>query len=127
MKVLVIDDDLLNLKLTLTVLESGGHEVMSAATVDEGFAEAKRFPPDVIIMDVHLPDVEGFTAIRHLKETAGFGNIPVIAVTALAMKGDRERILQAGFDYYLSKPIRYRELLDLVAAAGKPGGDQSDS
>lgn len=126
MRVLVIEDDALNLKLTRTVLESGGHEVLFAATIAEGFAAIKRFFPDVIIMDVHLPDMDGFSAIRVLKEDADLRNIPVIALTALAMKGDRERILRAGFDYYVSKPIRYREVLELVETAGKTGGDQSD-
>jgi len=126
MRVLVIEDDALNLKLTRTVLESGGHEVTFATTVADGLAEIRRLPPDVVIMDVHLPDMEGFSAIRDLKEDAGLGKIPVIAVTALAMKGDRERILRAGFDYYVSKPIRYREVLELIETAVKSHGDQSE-
>jgi len=127
MRILVIDEDALNLKLTRTVLAAGGHEVLSAASATEGFKSLEKELPELIVMDVHLSDMGGFSAIQRLKSNARLRSIPVIALTAMAMKGDRERILQAGFDFYVAKPIRYRELLDLLAGINKRNPDHSGS
>lgn len=114
MRILVIDGDAVNLKLIRTVLESGAHEVMIADSVATALQTAFHTDPEFIVMDVQPGDMGDSPPIGHLKSDPRFQSVPVAAVTALAMKNDRERILRAGFDYYVSKPIRYRELLNLV-------------
>jgi len=120
-RILVIDRDAVNLKLIRTVLISGGHEVMIADSVDTALETAVYAIPDLVVMDVQPADFGDSSPIRHLKKDPGFKPVPVAAVTAMAMKNDRERILQAGFDYYLAKPIRYRELLELVTQIYRKG------
>ncbi|MBN1196542.1 MAG: response regulator [Candidatus Aminicenantes bacterium] len=114
MRILIIDGDPVNLKLIRTVFESGGHEVIAADSVPTALQTVFHAIPEFIVMDVQPGDMGDSPPVGHLKNDPRFQSVPVAAVTALAMKNDRERILQAGFDYYLAKPIRYRELLDLV-------------
>src|SRR5581483_1933050 len=96
-------------------LESAGHEVLCASDAREGIAHAQAHRPDAILMDIQLPDVDGFEATRRLKNDGRTGGIPIVAVTAHAMREDESRIRSAGCDGYLSKPYRPAELLKVVA------------
>ena len=115
-KILVVDHDARNLRLAATVLEKAGHEVLSATGGSEGIEAAVVHAPDLVFMDVQMPDMDGVTALEHLRAEPRCASMKVVALTALAMNGDRERLLAAGFDGYLEKPIRYKEFLTDVAA-----------
>jgi two-component system cell cycle response regulator DivK len=114
--VLIVDDNEKNVKLARDVLRFAGFRTVEAFTGNEGFASAMEHGPDVILMDIRLPDMEGTEVVRRLKEESQTAGIPVIALTAYAMKGDRERFLAAGFDGYLEKPISVKELPKQVRA-----------
>jgi two-component system cell cycle response regulator DivK len=107
--VLIVDDNEKNLRLARDVLRIAGFQTIEAASGAEGVALAAERAPDVILMDVRLPDMDGTEAARRLKEDERTAAIPVVALTSLAMKGDRERLLASGFDGYLEKPISVRE------------------
>jgi len=107
--VLIVDDNEKNLRLARDVLRIAGFQTIEAASGAEGVALAAEQAPDVILMDVRLPDMDGTEAARRLKEDERTAAIPVVALTSLAMKGDRERLLASGFDGYLEKPISVRE------------------
>lgn len=113
-KILVIDDDAFNLKLAVTVLGQAGHEVLSADGGQAGLALALSAAPDLVVLDVQMPGLDGLDTLRRLRADERTAHTRVIALTALAMKSDHEWLLEAGFDDYLGKPIRYKELLDRV-------------
>jgi two-component system, cell cycle response regulator DivK len=112
--VLVVEDNRLNLKLVRDVLRATGFTVLEAETARDGIALARARRPDVIMMDIRLPDIDGVRALGYLRELEETRDIPVAAVTANAMKGDRERLLAAGFDAYMDKPIDIRTLPDAL-------------
>lgn len=122
-KILVVDDDAMNLRLAVTALEQAGHKVLSAGGGAEGVEVALAHAPDLVLMDVQMPGVDGIAALRQLRADPRTAALKVLAFTALAMKGDAERLLAAGFDGYIEKPIRYKAFLVSVAAllAGRPG------
>lgn len=103
--VLVVEDNEKSLKLACTLLRLGGYSVLSASTGEEALGLAAETRPDLIVMDVQLPDIDGTTALARLRADPRTAAIPVAAVTAYAMKGDRERLLACGFDAYIAKPI----------------------
>jgi two-component system cell cycle response regulator DivK len=106
--------------LSVDVLEHAGHTVLQAVRADAGLEIAAREPLDLILMDIQLPDMDGMSATRILKADPKTKDIPVIALTASAMKGDRERILEAGCDGYIEKPIRYKAFIkEIEAITGK--------
>ena len=113
---LVVEDNPANMTLAVFLLKSAGHTVLSAKDAEAGLAMAKAQQPDLILMDIQLPGMDGLQATAHLKQDAGTRTIPVIALTALAMKGDEERIRAAGCDGYIAKPMRYQEFLTAIAA-----------
>jgi two-component system, cell cycle response regulator DivK len=113
--VLVVEDNPVNMKLALLLLESAGHTVLSATDAETGLALARTEHPQLILMDVQLPGMDGLEAIALLKADEATRAIPVIALTALAMKGDEERIRAAGCDAYIAKPMRYQHFLETVA------------
>lgn len=113
--ILVVEDTPANMKLMQVILASAGHTVLQAVTAQEAIAIARAELPDLILMDVQLPGMDGLAATRELKSTPATRGIAVVAVTAMAMKGDRERILNAGCDGYLEKPIDFRAVLEEVA------------
>ncbi|MES2071656.1 MAG: response regulator [Pseudomonadota bacterium] len=115
MKVLVVEDNEANMKLAVIVLESGGYQVVQAVDGAQGIDQARRELPDLILMDIQLPGTDGLTATRILKADVATSHIPIIALTAYAMKGDDERMFAAGCDGYITKPIHYPELLAQVA------------
>ena len=114
-KVLVVEDNVANMSLAVFLLRSAGHTVLSAMNAEAGLAMARDEQPDLILMDIQLPGMDGLQATLLLKETEATRRIPVIALTALAMKGDEERIRAAGCDGYIAKPMEYREFLAVIA------------
>jgi CheY-like chemotaxis protein len=122
-RILIIEDNEQNAKLARDVLSYHGYDVRVAPTADEGVVLAAGDPPDLILLDDRLPDADGLTTLGRLKSDARTAAVPVVAFTASAMSGDRERLLEAGFDGYLSKPIDSRALPGQVKAfcAQAPG------
>jgi two-component system cell cycle response regulator DivK len=113
--ILVIEDNPSNLKLAATVLGYAGHRVLSAECGEDGIEIAHRERPDLILMDVQMPGMSGLDATRLLKADPATAAIPVLALTAYAMKGDKQHILAAGCDGYLAKPYGHAELVAAVA------------
>jgi two-component system cell cycle response regulator DivK len=112
--VLIVDDNDRNLKLARDVLRFSGFRTLEASTGGAGISLAAEHVPDVILMDIRLPDMDGTDALLRLREGEATASIPVVALTSFAMKGDRERLLATGFDGYLEKPISVREFPDQV-------------
>ena len=112
--VLVVEDNAANMKLTTFLLESAGHTVLAASDAEAGLTLARAEHPALILMDIQLPGMDGLRATALLKQDAVTRDIPVIALTALAMKGDEERIRAAGCDGYVAKPIAYKEFLATI-------------
>ena len=115
--ILLIEDNPANMTLAVFLLQSVGHLVLSATDAEAGLRSARSEQPDLILMDIQLPGMDGLEATALLKGDVATRDIPVIALTALAMKGDEERIRAAGCDGYIAKPIAYREFLTLVASS----------
>ena len=114
-KVLVIEDNPANMTLATFLLQSAGHSVLTATDAETGLTLARGQQPDLVLMDIQLPGMDGLTATTQLKADDATRKIPVIALTALAMKGDEERIRAAGCDGYIGKPMRYKEFLATIA------------
>jgi two-component system cell cycle response regulator DivK len=114
-KILVVEDNPTNMTLAVFLLQSAGHSVLMATDAEAGLALARDERPDLILMDIQLPGIDGLEATTQLKREDATRAIPVIALTALAMKGDEERIRAAGCDAYIAKPMRYQEFLAAVA------------
>jgi two-component system, cell cycle response regulator DivK len=112
--VLIVDDNEKNTKLARDVLRFAGFRTIEAGSGGAGFSLAVEQLPDVILMDIRLPDMEGIVVLRNLKEEPRTAQIPVVALTSFAMKGDRESFLEAGFDGYMEKPISVKAFPDQV-------------
>jgi two-component system, cell cycle response regulator DivK len=115
-KVLIVEDNAANMTLAVFLLQSAGHTVLSARDAEAGLTLAREEQPNLILMDIQLPGMDGLEATGLLKRGNTTRAIPVIALTALAMKGDEERIRAAGCDGYIAKPMRYPDFLSTVAA-----------
>lgn len=109
-RILVVEDNAKNLKLVRDVLQFSGYEVTEARSGEEGVELARNRTPDLILMDLQLPGIDGVEALRLLRENPATRSVPVVAVTAFAMKNDRDRALLAGFNGYVEKPISVRAL-----------------
>lgn len=109
-RVLIVEDNDRNLELVRDILEFHGFELLEASTATEAIALALAHFPDVVLMDIQLPDLDGEAALRQLRSNPITAAIPVVALTAFAMKDDRQRFLTAGFDGYLEKPVDVRTL-----------------
>jgi two-component system cell cycle response regulator DivK len=114
--ILIVEDNPANMKLAVFLLQHAGYTVLSASDAESGLALAREQHPDLILMDIQLPGMDGLAAIELLKRDEATRSIPVIVLTALAMKGDEARIREAGCDGYIAKPMRYQEVLSTVAA-----------
>lgn len=112
--VLVVEDNPRNLKLARDVLEFHGFDVRASTTGEDAVTDAAESQPDIILMDLQLPGIDGHTALAHLRADPRTAAIPVVALTAFAMAADRTRALEAGFDGYLEKPISVRDFADQV-------------
>jgi CheY-like chemotaxis protein len=113
-RILVVEDNAMNMKLLRDVLKVRGYQVMEAITAEEGLQIAHAQRPDLVLMDIQLPGMDGITALRELRGDPATRDIPVIAVTASAMPMDRKQIMNAGFDGYQTKPLSVKEFLGEV-------------
>lgn len=113
--ILIVEDNPLNLELASDILEGAGYAVLPAGLAREGLRLAKEEQPDLVLMDIRLPDLDGMQAVKLLKDDPATSAIPVIALTAQAMRGDEEAARAAGFDGYISKPIDTRSFVKTVA------------
>lgn len=112
--ILYVEDNFHNRRIVNKVLTSQGYTIVEAVDGESGLEAIRQIVPPLILLDITLPGMDGLEVIQHLKADQGLRNIPVIALTASAMQGDRERFLQAGCDDYLSKPIQVQELITMV-------------
>jgi len=124
-RILVIEDNAANMKLALLLLGNAGHTVLCAVDAETGLAQARAERPDLILMDVQLPGMDGLAAAALLKGDPVTRAIPIIALTAMAMKEDSKKATAAGCDGYIAKPLRYRELyaaIDALLAEARAAG-----
>ena len=121
-RILVVEDNPLNLKLVRDVLSFAGYDVMEAQSGEEGLRVAQQDPPDLVLMDLQLPGIDGTETLRRLRQGTLGRHVPVVAVTAFAMAEDKERASRAGFDGYVEKPISVRALPGQIEAflGGRP-------
>lgn len=119
-KILIVEDNPANMKLAVILLKSANYTVLSATDAKAGLTLARSERLDLILMDVQLPGMDGLQTVALLKRDEATRAIPVIALTALAMKGDEERIRAAGYDGYIAKPIRRQKFLATIAAQLDP-------
>jgi two-component system cell cycle response regulator DivK len=115
-RILVVEDNPLNLKLVRDVLQFAGYDVIEAHSGEEGVRAAQADPPDLVLMDLQLPGIDGTETLHRLRQGPLGRDVPVVAVTAFAMAEDRERASMAGFDGYVEKPISVRELPGQIEA-----------
>ena len=115
-KVLIVEDNELNMKLFHDLLEAQGYEILETREGLQALSLAREHRPDLILMDIQLPEISGLEVTKWIKEDDDLRAIPVIAVTAFAMKGDEERIRQGGCEAYLSKPISVTKFIETVKA-----------
>ncbi len=122
-RILIVDDNPINLKLAADVLEADGYTVERAADAEQAAELLRHIMPDLILMDIALPGIDGLTFTRRLKSDDRFKHLPVVAITAFAMKGDEKKAFDAGCDGYITKPIDTRSFPSQVAVFlhGKAG------
>lgn len=131
-RILLIEDNEANTKLAGLLLRSAGHTVMCATDAETGLTVARTERPDLVLMDIQLPGMDGLAATSLLKRDPQTAAIPVVALTALAMKDDAEKCARAGCDAYIAKPLRYRELYAIIdglllkaaQSAGRPSASR---
>ncbi|MEA2571300.1 MAG: two-component system, cell cycle response regulator [Acidobacteriota bacterium] len=116
-KVLVVEDNDMNMQLVEYLLEEGGYEIVKASSGEEALAitrDSDSKAPDLILMDIHLPGMDGLSVVREIKSDARMRGVPILALTAHAMRGDKDRFLEAGCDGYISKPIDVKTFLSSI-------------
>jgi two-component system, cell cycle response regulator DivK len=113
-RILMVEDNAKNMKLFRDVLLATGYRTLEATTGEQAIELAAEHVPDLVLMDIQLPDMDGVEALRRLRTDVRTASIPVLALTAQAMRGDREGFLAVGFDGYVSKPVNIVELVDTV-------------
>jgi len=114
-KILIVEDNLQSMKVMMMTLRPYGYTLLQAADGEEALEVAVRDKPDLIIMDIRIPKIDGIEVTRRLRQMPVFNHTPIIVVTAYAMKGDREKFIDAGCDAYIPKPINTRQLSGMVA------------
>jgi two-component system cell cycle response regulator DivK len=122
-RILIIEDNRANMKLATLLVRNAGHTVLCAVDAETGLTQARALRPDLILMDIQLPGIDGLAATTLLKQDPATAAIPVIALTAMAMREDQEKTKIAGCDAYITKPLRYQELyaaIDALLANAKP-------
>jgi len=115
-KLLIVEDNQDNRELAIKVLKNKGYEIIEAVDGEEAIEKAISEKPDLILLDISLPKLDGYEVAKRLKSMEEFQEIPIVAFTAHAMKGDREKVIVAGFEGYISKPINVREFPDQIKA-----------
>jgi two-component system, cell cycle response regulator DivK len=121
--ILIVEDNEKNMKLVRDILRHHGHATVEAVTGLEGVRQALAAPPDLILMDIQLPDIDGIEALRRIREARSLDGVPVIAVSASVMPDDHQKIVRSGFDAFVTKPINLKSFLDTVQrflAQGRP-------
>ncbi|MBN1841254.1 MAG: response regulator [Deltaproteobacteria bacterium] len=113
-KILIVDDNQDSRELVVKILKTRGYHTIEAVDGEEALEKAVAERPDLILMDRSLPKIDGYAVTKRLKDQKEFKNIPIVALTAHAMRGDREKALEAGCEGYISKPINVRELPELI-------------
>ena len=113
-RILIVEDNEKNMKLFRDVLAAMGYRTLEATTGVDAVDLASEHTPDLVLMDIQLPDLDGVQALQRLRAEARTASIPIVALTAQAMHGDRERFLAAGFDGYMSKPVNVHDLIEMV-------------
>ena len=113
-RILIVEDNAANMKLAILLLQQAGHSVLCAADAEAGVTTARADLPDLILMDIQLPGMDGLAATALLKQDPATAAIPIVALTAMAMREDRERSERAGCDGYVTKPLRYQQLYALI-------------
>ena len=113
-RILIVEDNEKNMKLFRDVLVAMGYRTLEATTGADAVDLASEQTPDLVLMDIQLPDLDGVQALQRLRAEARTASIPIVALTAQAMHGDRERFLEAGFDGYMSKPVNVHDLIEMV-------------
>jgi len=114
-KILVVEDNDMNMQLVEFLLEEGGYDIVKATSGEEALALTREgAAPDLILMDIHLPGMDGLSVVRAMKADTRTSRIPILALTAHAMRGDRDRFLEAGCDGYISKPIDVKTFLSAI-------------
>jgi two-component system cell cycle response regulator DivK len=121
-RILIVEDNELNMKLLHDILEAHGYAIIATTEGGQGVALARENRPDLILMDLQLPDISGLDAVRQLKDHQETRDIPIVAVTAFAMVGDERKALMGGCDAYVAKPIALRDFLDMVERFIGPAG-----
>ena len=121
LQVLLVEDNLLNRILARDVLEQDGHQVIEASTVEEGWQRIQEAKPDVVLLDVQIPGGGGEALLHRIRQNEALASVPIVAVTASAMQGDRDHLLRSGFDGYLSKPIDTRTFAGEITALVRRG------
>jgi CheY-like chemotaxis protein len=114
-EILIVEDNPLNMELARDLLEARGYVVREAATAQEGIEAVKERPPDLVLMDIQLPGMDGLAATRLLREDRKLAGLIIVALTAHAMKGDEQKVLEAGCNGYISKPIDTRQFPKQIA------------
>lgn len=114
-KILVVEDNPQNMRLIEMTLRAKDYTLLKATDGEEALEMAARERPDLILLDIRLPKMSGLEVTRRLRETPAFSHTPIIGLTAYAMKGDKEKVIESGCDAYLSKPINTRELPGMIA------------
>ena len=120
--ILIVEDHEKNMKLVRDILRHEGHATLEAATGTEGVRLAELHRPDLVLMDIHLPDIDGFEALRRIRANAVLDAVPVIAVSASVMPDDRQKVVGSGFDAFVTKPIdlkQFRETVRRFLAQGR--------
>ena len=112
--ILIVEDNEKNLKLVRDILQYKGHRTLEAVTGEEGVRLAREHKPDLVLMDIQLPDIDGITALRRIREDSSLDAIPVFAVSASVMPDEQQRIVASGFDAYITKPIMLKSFLETV-------------
>ena len=124
-KVLLVEDNYMNKVLVREILKLNGYDIIEAASGTEGLKMLALEPPDIVLMDLHLPEMDGITATRIIKADEKNRHIPVLALTASAMKGEEQKLIDKGFDGYVAKPIDVKKLLEAITESIKAkGGEQ---
>ena len=112
--ILIVEDNEKNMKLVRDILQHKGHQTLEAMTGEEGIRLAREHKPDLVLMDIQLPDIDGITALRRIREDAALDSIPVLAVSASVMPDEQQMIVVSGFDAYITKPIALKSFVETV-------------
>jgi two-component system cell cycle response regulator DivK len=113
-KILIVEDNEKNMKLVRDILRHNGHTTLEAVTGEEGVRLALSERPDLVLMDIQLPDIDGIEALRRIREVKALDGMPVIAVSASVMPDDQHKIVSSGFDAFITKPINLKQFLETV-------------